>query len=154
MRLLKAVIDTTLCRVVKRHFNGHTVPCQNANTVLTHTARHMSNNLLADIELHTEVCIGQKFNDFAFKFDKFFFCQTDYPLFTAYYRQSLFWAIYRCFLNNNRINRPKLPFSLIFIRVNRFLSPFLSELAPQLHKNGVDIYICSLYVLSSKDNHG
>lgn len=73
--LLETIGNPTFCQIIRRHFDGDFVARQDANTVFPHTSRRMGDNFVIIHELHAKCSVGQKFNDFAFKFQEFFFSQ-------------------------------------------------------------------------------
>jgi hypothetical protein len=57
------VNDSPAIQVVRRHFDPHRVPQQNANVITTHSTGQIGDNLMPVIEPDAELCSGQGFND-------------------------------------------------------------------------------------------
>src|SRR5262245_60566062 len=86
--LLEPVGDAPLRQIIGRHLDQYLIPYQNTDTVLTHLARCVGNDLVSVLELHPKRRIGQQFRDHAREFQQLFLCHS-VPLSTARFKVSV-----------------------------------------------------------------
>src|SRR5690606_31973234 len=70
--LFEAVGDAALGQVVGGHLDQDLVACEHADTILSHAAGSMSDDLVFVFELHPEHRVGQQFRDGARELEDFF----------------------------------------------------------------------------------
>lgn len=99
--LFEAIGDPTLGQIIGSHLNGHTVACQHTNSILAHPARRVGNDFMIIDQLHAEGGVWQKFDNFAFKFEEFFFGQNQ-SLIRRCPVQPVLRALYRAFHANRK----------------------------------------------------
>lgn len=78
-RLLEPVGDPTAAEVVGGKLYGHTIALENSDVVLAHPPRNVGEYVVAILELHPEVGVGEDLRDGALHLDCFF-CQEGSPL--------------------------------------------------------------------------
>jgi hypothetical protein len=73
--LFKSVGNTALCKVVRGHFHRYAITGEHSNSVTAHATGRVGNDFVIIDQFYAKCRVGQKFNDFALKFEKFFFSQ-------------------------------------------------------------------------------
>jgi hypothetical protein len=74
--LLVPVHNSSAIQVVRTQLNGYAVTRQNADEVLTHSSRDMSQHFMVGLELYLEHRVGQRLNDGCHDLNRVFFRQT------------------------------------------------------------------------------
>src|SRR5690606_24422964 len=70
---LEAIGNAALGQVIGRHLDQHAVARENTDTILTHAAGGVGNDLVLVLKLHTKHGVGQEFGDDTGELQKFFF---------------------------------------------------------------------------------
>ena len=65
--------DSPLGQVIRRNANRHRVPRQNANKVLADFAGDVGGNVVAILQPHSKLRVGQRLGDLALHLNRFFF---------------------------------------------------------------------------------
>ncbi len=77
--LFVPVGDATLGQIVGSELNGYFVPWQDADVVLAHAARYVTEQLVVVLQFNPEHGVGKVFHDCSFHFDDIFFTQGSLP---------------------------------------------------------------------------
>lgn len=75
---LLAVDDTAAGQIVRGHFHPHPVTQQDADVILAHSARKVSQHLVSILQAHAELRGWQGFNNDAFYLNLIFFFGQSY----------------------------------------------------------------------------
>ncbi len=70
-------IDAPLGEIVRSHLNGDPIARQNADAILFHTTRSVSQHFMSAFQSNAKTSVGQNFTDNAFEFDKIFLGQSE-----------------------------------------------------------------------------
>ena len=65
--------NSSLCQIVRRKLQGHSIAWQNTNELQAHLSTDMSEHHVLVLEFHPEHCVGKKFLDNAVNSDDVFY---------------------------------------------------------------------------------